>query len=238
MLSIKNLSVSYDNKIAIDNLSVNFPPSKITGLIGPNGAGKSTLMKTCIGIISAYSGDILYDNLPLKKNRYWVKQNAVYAAENAELLNYLTGIEFLQLISKIYKLDDGKNRIEFFIEMMGLQQKRDELIDSYSHGMRQKISVAAALLPNPKFIMLDESLNGMDSISLSRIFEYLKEQKDRGKIILISSHNVELIEEWCEEVFVISSGKIKAEFSLDEIKKMRSEKGAFLKKYMELTKQI
>ena len=238
MLTIKNLKVSYDNKIAVDDISVTFKPSKITGLIGPNGAGKSTLMKTCIGIISAYSGEILYDDLPLNKNRFWVKQNAVYAAENAELLNYLTGQEFLKLISKIYKLNDADDRIDFFIEMMGLNQKRNELIDSYSHGMRQKISVAAALLPNPKFILLDESLNGMDSISLSRIFNYFMEQRDKGRIIIISSHNVDLIEDWCEEVYVISNGKIRTEFNLDEINKMRNEKGAFLKKYVELTKQL
>ena len=236
MLTIKNLTVSYDNKIALDDITLDFKPSIITGLIGPNGAGKSTLMKTCIGLVSTYSGDILYDDRPLKKNRYWVKQNAVYTAENAELLHYLSGHEFLSLISKIYRIDDAGDRIDFFIEMMGLTQKSNALIDSYSHGMRQKISVAAALLSKPKFILLDESLNGMDSISLARIFKYLLEQKNEGRIICISSHNVELIEDWCEEVFVISKGKIKAKLSLDEIKKLRSKKDTFLKKYIELTK--
>ena len=236
MLSIQNLSVSYDNKIAVDNISLEFKPSTISGLIGPNGAGKSTLMKTCIGMISHYSGDILFDNLPLNKNRFLIKQQTVYAAENADLLNYLTGYEFLKLISKIYKMQDADDKINFYIEMMGLEQKRNELIDSYSHGMRQKISVAAAFLPDPQYILLDESLNGMDSISLSRVFKYLTEQREKKRIIILSSHNVDLIEEMCEEVFVIDKGKIKAVFSLQQIELFRKQKGAFLKNYMELIK--
>jgi ABC-2 type transport system ATP-binding protein len=236
MLSIKNLTVSYDNKIAVNDISLELKPATITGLIGPNGAGKSTLMKTCIGIISNYAGDIYFGDLPLAKNRYRIKQQAVYAAENAELLNYLTGQEFLTLISKIYRMNNAAGQIDFFIDLMGLEKKRHELIDSYSHGMRQKISVAAALLPSPQYILLDESLNGMDSVSLSRIFNYLTEQRDKNRIILISSHNVELIEQWCEEVFVISDGTIKERFSINDIKNLRNEKGAFLKKYMELIK--
>ena len=236
MLSIKNLTISYDNKIAVHDLSLDLKPATITGLIGPNGAGKSTLMKTCIGIISNYAGDIYFGDLSLNKNRYRVKQQAVYAAETAELLNYLTGQEFLTLISKIYQMKNAEDKIDFFMKMMGLEQKSDQLIESYSHGMRQKISVAAALLPDPQYILLDESLNGMDSISLSRIFSYLTEQRAKNRIILISSHNVELIEEWCEEVFVINDGTIKARFSEDDLIKMRNEKGAFLKKYMELIK--
>jgi len=238
MLSIKNLKVSYDNKIAVDDITVDFQSSQIIGLIGPNGAGKSTLMKTCMGIISNFSGDIFYDDLPLRKNRYWVKQNVVYSAENAELLNYLTGYEFLKLISKIYLLNDSEDKINFFIDMMGLQEKRNELIEKYSHGMRQKIAVAAALLPNPRFLLFDESMNGMDSISLSRIFQYLTEQKNRDRIILVSSHNVELIEDWCEAVYVINEGKLKAEISREELGILRTERGAFLKKYMELIKQL
>ena len=237
MLTIKNLKVSYDNKVAVDDISVKFKSSQITGLIGPNGAGKSTLMKTCIGLISAYSGDILFNDLALNKNRYWVKQNAVYAAENAELLNYLTGYEFLRLIGKIYKIDLINDKIDFFIELMGLREKRNELIVNYSHGMRQKLSVAAALLPEPKFILLDESLNGMDSISLARIFVYLTKQRSKGRIIILSSHNVDLIENWCEEVYVINCGKIVTEYSFDELKEFRNTKEAFLKKYMELIKQ-
>jgi len=237
MLSIKNLSVSYDNKIAVDRLSVQFDGSTITGLIGPNGAGKSTLMKTCIGMISNYSGEIIFNDKSLNKNRFWIKQNAVYTAENAELLNYLTGQEFLKLIANIYELDSSNDRIEFFIKLMDLEHKKSELIENYSHGMRQKLSVAAALLPEPMYILLDESLNGLDSISLKRIFEYLTEQRDKGRIIILSSHNVDLVEDWCDHVYVINHGKIIAAFSMGEIQTFKTIKGGFLKKYIELINQ-
>jgi len=234
MLKINNLKVSYDYKVAVDNLSVEFQTGQITGLIGPNGAGKSTLLKTAIGLLSAYSGDILFEGKSLKKERFWVKQNATYASENAELLSYLSGEEFLVLIGRIYKLENITKKVDFFIELMGLQQKRDELIVNYSHGMRQKLSAATALLSKPKYIFLDESLNGMDAPSLSRIFYYLKTQTHEGCLIIISSHNVDLIRDWCQEVFIINNGKIISKFDESEMKQLSKGKDDFLNKYISL----
>ena len=237
MITINNLTISYDYKIAIDDLSVSFKPGKISGLIGPNGAGKSTLMKTCIGLIQMYSGEIYYDDKLLKQNKFWVKQNAAYAPENAELLPYLTGKEFLSLICRIHKVENIAEKIELFINLLSLREKQDELINSYSHGMKQKLAVAASLISNPKFILLDESLNGMDSVSLSKIFDYLKSISVEGKLILISSHNVQLIHKWCDEVFIINKGKIISEISQQELKKYKMEDDGFLKKYIELIKE-
>jgi ABC-2 type transport system ATP-binding protein len=234
MLQIKNLSVSYDHKIAVDDLSVEFKSGQIIGLIGPNGAGKSTLLKTCIGLLSAYSGQILFGETSLKGNRFWIKQNASYAAENAELLPYLTGEEFLTLIARIHKLPEISETVNFFINLMGLEQKKDELTVNYSHGMKQKLSAAAALLSKPKYIFLDESLNGMDAPSLSRIFDYLKTKAENGSLIIISSHNVDLIRDWCQQVFIINKGKIISRFDEDEMNRLKREKEEFLKKYINL----
>ncbi len=234
MLQIKNLSVSYDHKIAVDNLSVEFNSGQIIGLIGPNGAGKSTLLKTCIGLLSAYSGDIFFGETNLKKNRFRIKQNACYAAENAELLPYLTGEEFLKLIARIHKLPEINATVNFFINLMGLEEKKDELTVNYSHGMKQKLSAAAALLSKPKYIFLDESLNGMDAPSLSRIFDYLKTEAENGSLIIISSHNVDLIRDWCQQVFIINKGKIISGFDEDEMNRLKLEKKEFLKKYINL----
>ena len=234
MLKINNLTVSYDNKVAIDNVSMEFCKGKITGLIGPNGAGKSTLLKTCIGLLSAYSGDIWFENRNLKKERFWVKQNATYASENAELLSYLTGQEFLTLIARIYKLDSIEESVDYYINLMGLEQKKDDLITNYSHGMKQKLSAAAALLPNPKYIFLDESLNGLDIPSLSHIFEYLKEQKRLDRVIIISSHNINLIRDWCEEVFIINNGQIMSRFDENEMRLLKDEPDDFKEKYISL----
>lgn len=234
MLEIKNLSVSYDNKIAVDKLSAQFSPGKISGLIGPNGAGKSTLIKTCVGIISSYSGEILFDGRQAGRHRYWVKENAAYAPENAELLPYLSGLEFLNLIAKIHQLPEAGRKINFYLELLDLSGKRDELIKSYSHGMKQKLAVASVLLTNSKFIFLDESLNGLDSISLAKIFDHLKELKKQGRLILITSHNVQLIHQWCDEVMVIDNGKISASFNKKELAEYGKSSDGFLNKYMEI----
>ena len=127
-------------------------------------------------------------------------------------------------------------KIGFFIALLGLQEKQDELINSYSHGMKQKLAVAASLISNPKFILLDESLNGMDSVSLANIFEYLKSISAEGKLVLISSHNVQLIHKWCDEVFIINKGKIISDIPQQELKKFKIEDDSFLKKYIELIK--
>jgi len=227
MLSIKNLSVKYENNLALNDLSLEIKPNCITGLIGPNGAGKSTLLKTCIGLISSYSGAIFYNEKDLQKNRFWVKQNAVYAPENAELLPYLTGFEFLMLIKEIYKIEEQNDRILFFLDLLNLTAKKDELVSDYSHGMRQKLSVAAALLPDPDFIFLDESLNGMDAVSLANIFNFLQNQGDEGKVIIISSHNVGLIQDWCDEVYVLHNGKNDSLFQQDDIKRFRNDSKIF-----------
>ncbi len=236
MLKIKNLTVSYDNKIAVDDVSLDFQSGQITGLIGPNGAGKSTLLKTGIGLLSAYSGEIWFENKQLRKERFWVKQNATYTPENAELLPYLSGEEFLKLIAGIYKLDEIESKISFYFDLMGLVEKKDELIVNYSHGMKQKLSAAAALISKPKYIFLDESLNGMDAPSLKRIFDYLKVQTQAGSLVTISSHNVDLIRDWCDEVFIINHGKIISNFNKNEMDQFRAGKEDFLNKYISLIK--
>lgn len=233
MLKVENLKVSYDNKVAIDDVSLTFKKDMVTGLIGPNGAGKSTLIKTCIGLISEYSGNIFYNDKELRKNRFAVKQQAAYAPENAELLPYLSGIEFLNLISGIYNKNIPTEQIDFLIEIFGLQTKKDDIINNYSHGMRQKISVAAALVHNPEFILLDEALNGMDSVSLSKLLNFLN-QEQKGKVIIISSHNVEMIHDYCNEVYVINKGKIEGYFNQDKLTSLAGQKNGLLNHYIEI----
>jgi ABC-2 type transport system ATP-binding protein len=233
MLKIENLRISYENKIAVDGVSLSFHKGSMIGLIGPNGAGKSTLLKTCIGLISEFSGSIEFDKKSLQNNRFWVKQHAVYAPENAELLPYLNGLEFLNLVAKIYNKESSAERIEFFVKLLGLDAKKNDLITDYSHGMRQKLAVAAALLPDPEYIFLDEALNGMDSVSLFRLLKYLKQEK-KEKVIILSSHNVEMIHDYCDDVFVIHQGRIARHFDSEDLMELRKEKLGLLNNYISI----
>jgi len=208
MLKINKVSVSYETQKALDNVSISFEAGQINGLIGPNGAGKSSLLKTCCGLIARFDGDVIFNERNLRDNRFWVKQNVAYVPETAQLLPYLTGLEFLKLIAGLYNLTNIEKSIDFFSSMLDLNEKLDQLINTYSHGMMQKLSLAAALLPELPFVLIDEALNGLDSIALKRVKTYLDDRKEKGTHVIVSSHQIELIARWCDTVYVIDQGSI------------------------------
>jgi ABC-2 type transport system ATP-binding protein len=224
MLSIKNLTIQYEDKLAVDDISIEIPQSKISGLIGPNGAGKSTLIKACVGMIDTYGGEIFYDDILLHKNRHWVKERCAYAPEDTVLLPYLKGREFLELIGTLRKIPDPENEIQSLFKMLNLQDKENELIINYSHGMRQKISIASTLIGNPDYLIFDEALNGLDPIALFNLKNYMNKLADGGKTIILSSHILALIQDWCDPIIIIHQGKILKMVSKEEIVRMESEK--------------
>jgi ABC-2 type transport system ATP-binding protein len=224
MLSIKNLSVQYEEKLAVDDVSMEIPQNKISGLIGPNGAGKSSLIKTCVGMIGEYSGEVLYGDKPLHKNRHWVKEHCSYAPEDTVLLPYLRGREYLELIGTLRKIPDLENEIKSLFMMLNLQDKEDELIINYSHGMRQKISIASTIIGNPDYLIFDEALNGLDPVALYNLKNYLNKLAASGKTIILSSHILALIQDWCDPIIIMDQGKILKIVSIEEITKIESEK--------------
>ena len=230
MLTIENLTINFENMTAVDNFSFEFTPGSINGLIGPNGAGKSSLLKACVGLISDYQGKIKYNDQELNENRQWIKNNCGYAPEDAVLFPYLSGKEFLELIASI-RNKDKKNmdkQVSFFISLTAMDDKIDELIVNYSHGMRQKLAVAAALIGNPQFIIIDESLNGLDPIALYRLKKYLMELAAGGKTIILSSHILPLIRDWCDPIVIMNKGFLIKSCSKDElIKKEHQENRNF-----------
>ena len=157
MIKIENLTIVYDDTTALKQVSLELPPGKIYGLIGPNGAGKSTLIKACAGLIDVYDGTIYFEGQDIRKKRRWQKEHCAYAPEDVELLPYLKGKEFLQLIGSIRKSSNLEDEIKLFSTMLGLSEKEDELITGFSHGMRQKIAAAAALIGNSQYLLFDET---------------------------------------------------------------------------------
>ena len=219
MLSVKNLIVNYDGLTAVNNFSFTFNKGRICGLIGANGAGKSSLLKACVGLISEYTGEINYAGKELNAERYWVKEHCGYAAEDAVLFPYLTGREFLNLIASI-RLSDTRQidkEIRFFLHLTALDEKEEELIVNFSHGMRQKLAIAAALIGAPDYIIIDESLNGLDPIALFRLKSYLNELAANGKTIILSSHILPLIKDWCDPIVILNNGKLLNSYTKQEI---------------------
>lgn len=208
MIQIEKLTIRYDELFALNSVSLELETGKIHGVIGPNGAGKSTLIKACAGLISAYSGSIIFEGKNIRDERSWRKDNCAYAPEDVELLPYLKGYEFLQLIGSIRRTDELESKIDSFLQMLDLKSKQDELITDLSHGMRQKLAVAATLIGDTRYMLFDETLNGLDTRSLNHLKKYFRAKADSGKTILLSSHVLPLVRDWCDSVIVLDAGKI------------------------------
>jgi ABC-2 type transport system ATP-binding protein len=234
MLRISNLTIRYPQITAIDDVSLELKNGTLYGLAGANGAGKSSLIRALVGQIASYQGSIQIDDFFLKQDRQVVKSLFGYAPENPELFPYLTGREYLQMIADIRQAADNGQPAQF-LEKFGMNEVKDELINSYSHGMQQKISLAAALIGEPQNLILDEALNGLDPVSLFEAKNILKELAGKGKMVLLSSHVLELLEQWCEEIIILNQGKIEAVYTAAQIETIKKESGrAFSEHFISL----
>lgn len=223
MISLENVSAYYDTKKAVDDICLILRPGRITGIIGPNGAGKSTLIKAMVGLHERYSGDIYFGEKHSRKERSWIKQHCGYAPEDAELLPYLTGREFLELLATLYGIEEMETRIEYYLELSGLKTSEAELVLGYSHGMRQKLLLAGAMIGNPDYLILDEALNGLDPVALFKTKKHLQKQVRENKTILITSHIIPLIREWCDPVIIMHQGKVIGEYSQQQINQLERD---------------
>jgi ABC-2 type transport system ATP-binding protein len=225
MITVKGVSVQYSSALAVDNISLTMQDGRLYGMVGPNGAGKSSLIKVMVGMISEYSGEIFYDDLLLDDNRYRIKKILGYAPEDTELLPFLTGQEYLQMLAEIRRISNSTTEIESLIRDLGLQQVRNLIIDGYSHGMRQKLALAAALIGTPKAIIIDEALNGLDPITMHNVKIALRKLANEGHTILLASHILELIENLCQEILILNRGKLIGQLSQAEIKNLPNTHG-------------
>jgi ABC-2 type transport system ATP-binding protein len=234
MIKIQNLSVRYESGLALDNINLEFKAKSISGIIGPNGAGKSSLVKVCTGLINEYSGDVLYGDDNVKTKRSMIKKILSLAPEDPELPPYLTAEEFLKLMAFIRKIEHFENELNHLLYVFDLEPKKNELINSYSHGIRQKISIAAALVGKPKVIILDEAINGLDSISIYRLKKELKSMAQNGHTIIVSSHVLSLIKDWCDEIYILDKGRLLKKYSSSEITELENNNQPFEDVFIQL----
>lgn len=225
MIEIKNLTIAYESTTAVKDVSLKFEKRSLVGIVGPNGAGKSTLIKAMVGVISEYNGEIFCDNLLSFKNRYEVKKIVGYAPEDVDLLPYLTGREYLQMIADIRNVSKSETQIDDYLSLLNMENKKDELINSYSHGMLQKLSVAAAMIGLPPILIFDEALNGFDPVSLYNLKIEIDKHLQSGGTVIISSHILELIEKWCSQIVIMNEGKILGNYTKEQIEKIKIETG-------------
>lgn len=218
VLEVRNLSKSFGKRKVLDDISLDIDAGDIVGLIGPNGSGKTTLMKTIVGLYYADSGSVKIAGYDTKKNLEQALSKIGCMIENPDMYSHLTGRKNLQITAILNQLKNKEN-IEEMIHFVGLENRIDEKVKTYSLGMKQRLGLANALMKKPKLLILDEPTNGLDPYGIKELRELLKKISiEQNMSILISSHILSEIENVCDRILIINSGKLVKEFGIEEIK--------------------
>lgn len=210
MLRIENLTKTYGTKKAVDNLSLHIRPGEIYGFIGHNGAGKTTTIKCCCGILSFETGEIYINGVSVKASPLECKKKIAYIPDNPDLYEFMTGIKYLNFIADIYGVPapERKERIARHGDMLDITKNLAQPISSYSHGMKQKLAITAALVHNPKLFIMDEPFVGLDPTAAHQLKTLMRNMCDNGAAIFFSTHVLEVAEKLCDSIAIIKEGKL------------------------------
>lgn len=231
MLVIKNMSKSYDGvKKACNDINLNIESGDIYGFVGHNGAGKTTLLKSIAGIIDFDGGEIEVDKKSIKSEPLEVKKMIAYIPDNPDVYESLTGIQYLEFIADVFAVSQNRRKelIEKYTTMFEIQNVLQNPIQSYSHGMKQKIVLTSALIHEPKLMLLDEPFVGLDPKASYLLKEVFKEMVSQGSAIFFSTHVLEVVEKLCNKVAIIKQGKIVANGLTEKIISDQSLENIFM----------
>ena len=234
MLELINYSKSYGEKKAVDNLSLKIESGDIYAFVGPNGAGKTTSLKSICGILDFDSGDILIDGISIKKNPILCKKKIAYLPDNPDLYEFMKGIDYLNFICDIYEVKEGREEIiKKYSDEFELTGFLGNTINTYSHGMKQKLAIISLLIHHPKLLILDEPFVGLDPISTHKLQDILKELTKNGAAVLFSTHVLEVAEKLCNKVAIIKNGKLVVSGDIKKVLKDKSLVDLFLEQVHE-----
>lgn len=230
MLRIENLTKTYGDKKAVDDLSLHIKSGEIYGFIGHNGAGKTTTLKSVVGILEFDSGNIYIDKTNIKEAPIECKKKIAYIPDNPDLYDFMTGIQYLDFIGDIFEVEAGvrKERINKLADTFEMNKALTQSISSYSHGMKQKLALISAWIHTPKLIIMDEPFVGLDPKAAHILKEMMREMCDEGGAIFFSTHVLEVAEKLCDKVAIIGNGKLIRYGSLEEVKGDTSLESVFL----------
>lgn len=237
MLIIDRVSKSYDGvKKAVNGVSLSIQSGDIYGFVGHNGAGKTTLLKSISGIIDFEEGDITVDGFSIKTDPMKVKEVIAYIPDNPDVYESLTGLQYLEFISDVFKIDieERKRLINHYATLFEIIDVLGNPISSYSHGMKQKLVIISALVHKPKLLLLDEPFVGLDPKASFQLKEIFQEMCHKGTAIFFSTHVLEVVEKLCNKVAIIKQGKIVASGNTQDIIQNQSLEDIF----MEIQKEV
>lgn len=230
MLKIEHLTKKYDDKIAVDDLSLHIEPKEIYGFIGHNGAGKTTTLKSVGGILKFDEGKIYINGISIKDDPMKCKSMIAYIPDNPDLYGYMDGITYLNFVADIFNIskEERQQKIEKYAKAFELENDLGQMISAYSHGMKQKLAIISALIHDPKLIIMDEPFVGLDPQSSFTLKKIMREICDNGGSIFFSTHVLDVAEKLCDKVAIIKDGKLIKSGTMEEVKGDTSLESAFL----------
>jgi ABC-2 type transport system ATP-binding protein len=222
MLEVVNLCKRYRGIPSIEDINFRIRAGEIVGYLGPNGSGKSTTVKIITGLLQPNEGSVLFEGKNIRSDMVAFRSALGYVPEEAHVYTYLSGLEYLQLVGRLRGLgeSDIERKATRMLKLLGLESWRYSPISFYSKGMKQRVLIAAALMHNPKLLVFDEPLSGLDVVSARLFKDLLQELAAQGKAILYISHVLEVVEQVCDRVIVIAKGKILADATPAELAKV------------------
>lgn len=230
MLIIENLTKTYGEKKAVDNLSLHIGKGEIYGFIGHNGAGKTTTIKACVGILGFDSGKITIDGINVAENSLESKKRIAYIPDNPDIYDFMSGIQYLNFIADIFEVPQEKReeKIQKYAEIFELEGELANSVRSYSHGMKQKLAVISALIHEPRLIIMDEPFVGLDPKAAFLLKQIMREHCQNGGSIFFSTHVLEVAEKLCDKIAIIKEGKLIKSGTMEEVKGDESLEQVFL----------
>lgn len=238
MIELINVSKSYNGTVmAVDDLSLVVPEGQIVGFLGPNGAGKTTTIKMISGILNADSGRILINGIDVRERPLEAKRQFGFVPDSPDMFLRLKGMEYLNFIGDIYKVpgDIRAKRLTELAEVFEMEAALNDQIQSYSHGMRQKIIIMGVLIHDPSVWILDEPMTGLDPRSSFTLKEMMKSHAAAGKTVFFSTHVLEVAEKLCDRVAIINKGKLLFFGTMEEMRAHFSSSDSLEKIFLELT---
>ncbi len=240
MIEIKNVSQSYvKNEKIIDNMNLKIDDGIVFGFIGPNGAGKTTTIEMITGVLGIDEGDILIDGISIQKNPIEAKKKFGFVPDTPDAFEKLTGLEYLNFIGDVYEVDAETkfNIVERLAKEFGIYNHLKDQIQSYSHGMKQKLLIISVLLYNPKNWILDEPMTGLDPKAAFTLKNLMKEHSQKGNTVFFSTHVLEVAEKLCDKIAIIDKGKIVFSGTVEEAKEKSKSNSTLEESFLKIIEE-
>src|SRR5574341_84265 len=236
MIKLINLTKTYGKLTAVNGINLEVAQGEIFGFLGPNGAGKTTTIKMMAGLLQPTGGTALIGGHDVQKEPLLAKAITGFIPDRPYLYEKLTAVEFMHFVARLYDMDGPRVRIHDLLDLFGLTEWSGELVENFSHGMKQRLVMASSLLHEPKVLVVDEPMVGLDPRGARLVKDIFKDLASRGATIFMSTHTLEIVEKMCSRVAIIHQGNIIAEGSVEELGHMARMENSHLEQiFLKLT---